>query len=76
MDAPFALPTRDGPPISARRRGQPVPFQREGSATATRPARCAMTFRVALGHRNIKSTMRYVAGDAETVRTAAKVGWC
>jgi hypothetical protein len=33
-----------------------------------------MTFRAPLGHRNIKSTMRYVAGDAETVRAAAKVG--
>jgi hypothetical protein len=35
-----------------------------------------MTFRAPLGHRNIKSTMPYVAGDAETVRAAAKAGWC
>jgi hypothetical protein len=33
-----------------------------------------MTFRAALGHRNIKSTMRYVAADAETVRAPVGEG--
>jgi hypothetical protein len=50
-----------------REAGQPQPG-RLGARAMTPPGGAA------LGHRNIESTMRYVAGDAETERAAAKVG--